>query len=89
MAGRNYLNRHEFNGILGKRLVAGLKEFHRSTHEERQEVLKIWKEKGFQAELKQRGELNEAGGFTCPLHCDVDQPHKHYVDGDADIHGLD
>jgi hypothetical protein len=88
MAGKNFIHRHEFNGIIGKRFSTGLKDYYKSTHEERHGALKIWAEKGFQAEVARRGELSGTSGFKCPMQCDVDQPHKHYVDGDADVPGL-
>jgi len=86
MSHRNQRYKHEFNGIFGKRFVVGMQEYDKSTYEERQEVIRIWYEKGFHSRLKQRGELKE-GSFVCPMNaCDVATPHKHYVDGDADLH---
>jgi len=86
MANRNHKYKHEFNGIFGKRFVVGMQEYDKSTHEEREEVIRIWHQNGFQSRLKQRGELRE-GSFVCPMSaCDVSTPHKHYVDGDADLH---
>jgi hypothetical protein len=85
MANRNHKYKHEFNGIFGKRFIVGMQEYDKSTHEQRQEVIRVWHENGFQSRLKQRGELKE-GDFVCPFNaCDVTQPHKHYVDGDADL----
>jgi hypothetical protein len=88
MSKRNHKYRHEFNGILGKRFMGGLYEYHKSTHSEREAVLKLWSEKGFQSRVKQRGELKDEV-FQCPLkQCDMEAAHVHYVDGDADIHGI-
>ena len=88
MANRNFKYKHEFNGIFGKRFVVGIQEYDKSTHEQRQEVVRIWHESGFQSQLKKRREFNEGNYFGCPLKaCDIDKPHKHYVDGDADLHG--
>jgi hypothetical protein len=86
MSHRNHKYRHEFNGIFGKRFIVGMQEFDDSTHEQRQEVIRSWHENGFQSRVKRRGELKE-GDVVCPLHaCDVTTPHKHHVDGDADLH---
>ena len=86
MSNRNHKYKHEFNGIFGKRFVVGMQEFDKSTQEQRQEVIQIWHESGFQLRLQQRGELKE-GEFMCSSHaCDVTEPHRHYVDGDADLH---
>jgi hypothetical protein len=88
MAIKNHRYRHEFNGIFGKRFLVGLQEYHKSTHTEREEILKLWKEKGFQSRVKQRGELKDYENI-CPMkQCPVVGLHKHYVDGDADIHGV-
>jgi hypothetical protein len=85
MASRNHKYKHEFSGIFGKRFVTGWEEHHKSTHEERQETIRLWKEKGFETRVRLRGDLKDRT-FECPLtECDLDKPHKHVVDGDADI----
>lgn len=88
MSSRNHKYRHEFNGIFGKRFVVGLHEYHKSTESEREEVLRLWRDKGFQSQVEERGDLKD-GVFLCPLQqCNMETPHKHHVDGDADIHGI-
>jgi hypothetical protein len=88
MSRKHHKYRHEFSGILGKRFIGGLHEYHQSTHSERETVLRLWKERGYQSRVKQRGELKDET-FECPFHrCDIESPHVHYVDGDADIHGI-
>jgi len=69
--------------------MVGVQEYRMSTREEKMEVLKIWNEKGFQSRVKQRGEIKDTGNIKCPVaECSVSTPHKHYVDGDADVLGL-
>ena len=81
IAGRNHRYKHEFQGIFGKRLLRGVDEFRRSSHEERQVVLRLWKSMGFEAQLKKRGELKDDDPFPCPLHgCHVVDPHIHETD---------
>lgn len=85
---KNHGYRHEFNGIFSKRFMVGLQEYQKSTHAERDEILGLWKEKGFQSLVKERGELKDSENM-CPIkQCSVVGLHKHYVDGDADIHGV-
>jgi len=83
LASKSHRYRHELNGIFGKRFLAGVYEYRKSTCEERQEVLRLWKAKGLQSRVDERGELKDR---ECPWHdCDIVVPHKHWVDGDADI----
>jgi hypothetical protein len=80
MSSRNHKYRNEFNGIFGKRFVVGLEEFRNSTHEEKQEVLRIWTEKGFKSRVTARGELKDDffTEQTCPLQtCKLRDPHTH------------
>ena len=80
VAGRNHRYKHEFRGIFGKRLLTGVAEFRRSTHEERQVVLRLWKSMGYEAQVKNRGELKD-DPFPCPLHgCHLTDPHIHETD---------
>ncbi len=88
MASKNHRYRHEFSGTFAKRFVVGLQEYHKSSHPEREEVLKLWKEKGFQLLVKQRGELKDDENMCKVRQCSLIEPHKHHVDGDADIHGV-
>jgi hypothetical protein len=80
MAGRNHKYRHEFTGIFGKRFIVGLEEFRNSTHEERQNVLKLWTEKGFKSRVKERGELRDDlfSDHPCPVQgCKLKEAHTH------------
>jgi hypothetical protein len=82
VAGKNNKFRDEFRGIFGKRLLRGLEDFKNSTHEERQEIIRLWKEKGFEAQLTKRGEIRDEP-FLCPLHgCHLHQTHIHEVTDD-------
>lgn len=79
VAGRTHKFRDEFRGIFGKRLLRGLEDFQKSTHEERQEIIRLWKDNGFEEQLKKRGEIRDQG-FLCPLQgCHVHKPHIHEV----------
>lgn len=88
MASKNHRYRHEFDGIFGKRIIVGLQEYYQSTHSEREEVLKLWKTKGFQSQVEERGELKEGENVCVIKQCSLVGQHKHYVDGDADIRGI-
>ena len=88
MSYRNDKYRHELNGIIGKRFIVGLHDYHKSTHSEREEVLRLWRDGGYQTRVKQRGEIRSRE-FTCPLkRCTMETPHIHHVDEHADIHGI-
>ena len=88
MSHRNDNYRHECNGIIGKRFVVGLQEYHKSTHSEREELLRLWRDGGYHSKVKQRGELS-GGEFACPLkQCNMETPHIHHVDEHADVHGI-
>jgi hypothetical protein len=78
-AGRNYQYRHEMQGDFEKRFASGLKEYQESTHEQRQQVLRLWKERGYRAQVKARGEMKENDiSRTCTLEgCQLAGPHKH------------
>ena len=84
MAGKSdKKSRNELNGMFGKRFIVGMEEYHKSSHEERQHVLKQWLEKGYQMEVKERGDLDES---MCPVRaCSIDHPHRHYAVAE-DIH---
>jgi hypothetical protein len=80
MASRNHKYRHEFSGIFGKRFIVGLEEFRKSTRDERQEVLKLWTDKGFKSRVKERGELKDEifTGRPCPVQaCQIKGLHTH------------
>jgi len=84
MSARNYKYRHEFNGIFGKRFILGLEEYHASTKAEQADVVRMWKEKGFAAQVVKRGEVKE-DEFKCPLHaCNFAAPHLHIEDEGVD-----
>jgi hypothetical protein len=93
LSSRNHKYRNEFNGLFGKRFIVGVHEYRKSTNEERMQLLRIWHEKGYDSQVKLRGELKSSEtmctGKHCPLSgCEVKEPHKHYVDGDCDIVGV-
>ena len=88
MSSRNHNYRHEFNGIFSKRFLIGLRQYQNSTQSEREEVLKLWTEMGFESRVKARGEIKERDSI-CPIRgCSLELPHNHHVDGDADIRGI-
>jgi hypothetical protein len=93
MASRNHKYRHEFTGIFGKRFIVGLEEFRNSTHEERQNILKSWTEKGFNSRVKERGELRDDlfSDHPCPLQgCNLKERHTHSkVSHEAQMRELD
>ena len=80
MAAYNGKYRQELCGIIGKRFLTGMEEFKKSTHDEKHEIIRIWKEKGYHAGVKARGELRE-DFFTeqaCPIkRCDIARTHTH------------
>jgi hypothetical protein len=83
VAGKNLKFRDEFRGIFGKRLLRGMEDFKNSTHEERQEVLRLWKENGCEEQLKKRGEIRDEH-YLCPLQgCHLHKPHIHELTDDT------
>jgi hypothetical protein len=89
VAGRNHRFRDEFRGIFGKRLLRGMEDFKNSTHEERQEIIRLWTEKGFEAQLKKRGEMKDEI-FLCPLQgCQLHKTHIHELTDDAETSIID
>lgn len=66
-----------------------MEDFQKSTHEERQEILRLWKVKGFEEQVKNRGEIRDEA-FICPLQgCHLHKAHIHEVTEEGDWSILD
>jgi hypothetical protein len=81
---KNHRYTGEFSGIFGKRFILGLEEYHDSTRAERDHVVKLWKAKGFAAQLAKRGDVKD-DDFPCPIEgCTDKTTHVHLEEQDEE-----